>query len=77
MARWDLTDPFDFWHWIWRVATFGWRYVFSISFRHATNERWRHETALRVWWEMAEVVGSISLSLLGAAALVAVVFGWW
>jgi hypothetical protein len=77
MARWDLIEPFDFWHWIWRVATFGWRYLLSPSFRHATNERWRHETMLRVVWEMVEVIGSIALPVLAAAALVAMLFGWW
>lgn len=61
----------------WARASFaGWRYLMSGSFRRDTHERWKHERAGRVVWDVVCGAAGIAASVLLLYVLISLFAGW-
>jgi len=71
----SIFEAFEFIDWF-RAAFGGWRFVFSPSFRLEMRARWKHETRLRLVWDVVCGVAGIAFTLLLVYFLIGLFAGW-
>jgi hypothetical protein len=71
----SIFEALEFIDWF-RVAFGGWRFVFSASFRRETRARWKHESVLRVIWDIVCGVAGITFTLLLVYVVISLFAGW-
>lgn len=71
----SIFEALEFIDWL-RAAFGGWRFVFSASFRRETRARWRHESSLRIVWDMSCGVAGIAFTLLLVHVVISLFAGW-
>ena len=71
----SIFEALEFTDWF-RAAFGGWRFVFSASFRRETRARWKHESSLRIVWDVLCGLAGIAFTLLLVYVVISLFAGW-
>ena len=70
-----IFEALEFIDWF-RAAFGGWRFVFSASFCRETRARWKHESSLRIVWDVLCGVAGIAFTRLLIYVIISLFAGW-
>ena len=68
----EVIELFD---WVW-AGIAGWRYLVSPSFRRETHERWKRQSAGRVFLDIACGIAGVAFTLVVLYVIVSLFAGW-